>query len=1130
MGRFSPAHWDDVFLAKVKSACIGALQQLNDEGEIDSSLSARESRLMGLLNQASSPRDVDTTDTTSGESDTDLAHRPPLRSNRALPLRSSSSRTTLFDDAGTGTGIGTDPGPSSGHVHIATPRPASPSLPPRRRRKPALTFEQLAEQLEPEDPDLHRLCKLLTRKLHRRASRRYSSERASSPSSATLAASDPSRRRSHQQRGRPSVYVGTSEYRSLGRSLQDPGGPSRSRYDLGLDPPVDLRAPMTITIGRDGITTREGVRSRTLSRSLNARVNAIDRSLQRSLAARAAARADNLESDSIASAESLSARRTRMAGQDRTTAGRMEGDADTITSPSSSDEGAGPSRPASRLAPRRGEAAAEQSLPQSMRDALARLGPGGGDDDDDDDDDDAAIGPEPEATGDGGVGDAQGEAPDSQGAAPNGPRVRRAFIRIGREVEVLRSFLQRRINERLAEVWAEIAEEPPAQQATAGDRASSTVPWLAATGSIDVAGQLGDFVGSREVDRLRSALLKTLEAFDTALGQVWVSRLMEEDADQQLWRRLPADQRAEASAPASSRATTADRRDDAQDDGDDNSAHSLLSRQRQRGHDMQSSFLRASLWRTRNRARELQQHADSTAGAFGAGLFETGAASTAEDDQGTEHAGYTAAADGLGRLSEEEVAHRFFLHCLDQLVPAERGELRDSWRWRLSCWYFVHRSRRDIPDPAPRSEGRPADPVASAFARMTWTPYDEDPYKFARNLGGEGAEPTARPSASDDLLGAWAYADARDDPGVGLQGVLHALEGDEAKHALELQRSARLRAAQDRASRMATNIADPRQPRGTLPSALEAASRRLSSDALLGSDQQHAAAPSSSDREEANPDVSLTRTTSLSRRNAIRPAGSAGSRSISSLVSRRPSSRSDQPRQVRERAGDLSETLTPAIDAGVDVAEPPRRQQGSGRSSLDRSRSRSFTFVTTPAAVLGGRSAVEGAGASRSADSEGYFGSRREGDARRPPTVLGRRRRRGTSPGSEEGDEADVIRSLGLDGSMGGSGASTPLEARRATFEAYARRRRSRFHEMLMEAAQSDDQRLLDDDDEGEGRGAQRNDANLDEMLNLLFERRGDQGEGEDEVASQPYSSDAETTLAYGAGRLERALRGRASR
>ncbi|KAN0062844.1 hypothetical protein ACQY0O_004665 [Thecaphora frezii] len=1232
MGRPSPAHYDDLLLHKLKTACLAALQQLNDEGEID--------HAVGSLDPTAAPRRVHGRPIHPSR----LYHpaAPPDPLHRSLANGSTSrllyDPDSLFatDNANEASGLGGYGRPSNSQRwrlfrisssgssgsndddgnrdrdgdEDSVERPLPGMHCPRRRT--AFTYEQLVEHLDLDDQFLQRLCKMMVSRAKRmfrqhQADRDRNHAAASLPSSnlassARVIASLPSRL---QPSARPSVYVGTREYGDIGRPQPVQPWLADSEDDRSAAPnglPIDLQAPMTIIIGEDGITTHEGVRTRTLSRSLNARVNAINRSLQRLLAARGG-RPSNLESDSVASGESLSAQHVRqMAEQSLQQRGSgTAGVAQDDTSDDSSDGGRADEDDVGSSPD-----AVQRSLPQSMRDALARLGS----------QDAGADSERDEDVADADVGGGSSTAPRSAA-----PRIGRAFVRIGREVEFLRSYLQGRIDERISEAWeafTEVSEEAsaadpeiPARGAVRLDPVSLALEASAA----HPRRRAGTFVPSREVDRLRSALLKTLETFDTAMGQVWVSGLMEEDADQQLWRLSavttpqPQERGVEQSGGTRSIGGMVL-------DGDGRPLPT--ERQWERRREMQSSFLRMSLWRTRNRARELEEHADSIAQTFGEGLLTN----DEQDALNPTSPGAMAGRDATDpsqftHITEEEAAHSNLLDCMERYGSRlhDNEDDRRRWRWSLAKWYYLDRPRIEIPDPGPRSQGRPAGQVGSDFAETAWNPSKEDPYAY---LSDE--EAAIAPPVNDDLERAWAFAaDSEFAPRSDVE-LSEVLASSDVRFALRLLWTVRRRASGgDEGESLARSTAqlgpsdvvaaDGRDPTVQRPQP-PASTRRTDGDEEGG---------------EVDMDVSLMRSTSLSRRNAIRTAPSDRIGGISSLVGRTLSTRNGRSSRAsfgRSEAGtnieidaddqgspfrphqDRVQTQSNNPNEGDDSAragsssmetetEAHRRSglRGSHRTSLERSRSRSFTFVTTPAAVLGGRGGHDSpngaATTSRAARNEASAAAAREPGW---TSVLGRRRRLS----QDAADEDDVDRSLGFDTTLrarrmqndadpapplpmqgsdeddartaaaGGdeavvSGASTPLEARRATFEAYARRRRSRFHEMLLEAAASDApasdeeglaphaeqdfDHLMDSyvEDSGErahdgafpaihGYGRYYEDANEEEQEGGEGgeEEARDAAEAELEVESESESSEVAREL--GVHGLRRVPRGRASR
>jgi hypothetical protein len=300
---------------------------------------------------------------------------------------------------------------------------------------------------------------------------------------------------------------------------------------------------------------------------------------------------------------------------------------------------------------------------------------------------------------------------------------------------------------------------------------------------------------------------------------------------------------------------------------------------------------------------------------------------------------------------------------------------------------------------------------------------------------------------------------------------------------------------------------------------------------------------------EADPDVSLTRTTSLTRRNAVRglPLNNSDAGSIRSARTSHSLGRArdaDLPTSTARRtrteiavtadgngdeldAGEEDSvetsmeigtaTRAPISEETVESLAPPADRPRAGRSG-------SFTFITTPAAVLRSRqrSQSRSQAGQRSAspasdapdedevldgdDSEaeeyidldldlGMAGedgfdfdlvdflrteSRRaarehdDDDSLDVDTADSRLRRRffsrvqgnlnrgagDGSSGSQDEDEEDGEAASGIRVFVSGSGASTPAEARQATFEAYAQRAR-----LLERRRRLDAQPAQDEDD-----------------------------------------------------------------
>ncbi len=460
-------------------------------------------------------------------------------------------------------------------------------------------------------------------------------------------------------------------------------------------------------------------------------------------------------------------------------------------------------------------------------------------------------------------------------------------------------------------------------------------------------------------------------------------------------------------------------------------------------------------------------------------------------------------------LDAELRAHRHLLATIEEshwakadAEPPSSDSIR-AWRRKLAAWYHLDRDSSRYPDaPSPNGDRE------ETYAR--WHPDLELPYALDDEILAPMTDSTAsaRPDPIADPHSAWAYVRSHD---ASMSNDLN--EDEQVRDALG---SSSVASALQRLLRVHT------------------ANRQAT--AATGDTAQHDIASSTEDAPEhlrtagigeADPDVSLTHTTSLSRRNAVRslPLTNSDASSIrsarSSLSLRRPRGSFGQASNlmpIRAAVQDDNDAVEEdVVETSMEIGTVPHspdsmtttgpfaRPQvvGASDSSLlpppDRpraGRSGSFTFITTPAAVLrsGRRSESRSRGVPRSqspaaaspddaddvevdileerdSEAEEYIDldldlgmavedafdfdlvdflrteSRR--NARRssngdddevdlveasPPSL---RRRRGAGDEVDDGASNTDIRVF-----VSGSGASTPAEARQATFEAYAQRAR----------------------------------------------------------------------------------------
>ncbi|SPO31347.1 uncharacterized protein UTRI_05848_B [Ustilago trichophora] len=517
-----------------------------------------------------------------------------------------------------------------------------------------------------------------------------------------------------------------------------------------------------------------------------------------------------------------------------------------------------------------------------------------------------------------------------------------------------------------------------------------------------------------------------------------------------------------------------------------------------------SSQMRTSLWRARNLL-----------------LLSSMARRPNRSEDAPDTTDISAASSRDAELS----AHRHLFATMEEShwsradVQAPSSDSIRAWRRKLAAWYHLDRDATRYPDP-PRSPGDREE----TYAR--WHPDLELPYalddEILAPMTADAA--SARPDPIADPRGAWLYARRHDT----------SLPDD-------LNQDADVRAALEAGSvasalqQLLTVRAESEVTQGTTN---ETGLQRTAAD-------QAQAVPGNAATMEVNPDVSLTRTTSLIRRNAVRgqPLTNSDASSIRSARSslslrhaRDPSSLANQPVQPAAAASDDNDAVEEdVVETSIEIGTVPHspvtstlvpstQQQSvdaSGSSLLpppDRpraGRSGSFTFITTPAAVLRSRQRSQSRSGPRSqspapatADDDGALdeddsaaeeyidldldlGMAGEDDfdfnlveilrsesrrnARRgfdddaessfaddsPPPRL-RRTRDGESVASGSASPT------GIRVFVSGSGASTPAEARQATFEAYAQRARLLERRRRMERQrQGQDE---DDNDDGETR------------------------------------------------------------
>ncbi len=520
-----------------------------------------------------------------------------------------------------------------------------------------------------------------------------------------------------------------------------------------------------------------------------------------------------------------------------------------------------------------------------------------------------------------------------------------------------------------------------------------------------------------------------------------------------------------------------------------------------------SSQMRTSLWRARNllllssMSRRSQHAAETSAGA------STSSTSNVDVELKAHH-------HLMATIEESHWAR-------PDVVPPS-GEAIRTWRRKVAAWYHLDRDRTQYPD-ARHTASEPEE----GYAR--WHPDVELAYPLDDEIHepSAGAGTSSRPDPIADPRAAWASARQED---ASLSGDLN--DDPEIRAALDSD------AVNTARSRLCTILAETGSEPARQPVA--AAGEPVAADGEgATADDAHS---------EADPDVSLTRTTSLTRRNAVRGLplsnSDAGSiRSARTTLSLGRARNADLPTSTARRTrteiamtadGDGDEldageedsvetsmeigtaTRLPTGEDTVESLAPPADRPRAGRSG-------SFTFITTPAAVLRSRqrsqsrSQAEQRSASPASDgpdedevlegddseAEEYIDldldlgmagedgfdfdlvdflrteSRRaarahdDDDSLDVETADSRLRRRffsrvrgnrnrdagDGSSGSQDEDEEDGEAASGIRVFVSGSGASTPAEARQATFEAYAQRARllERRRRLEVQPAQDED-------------------------------------------------------------------------
>lgn len=523
--------------------------------------------------------------------------------------------------------------------------------------------------------------------------------------------------------------------------------------------------------------------------------------------------------------------------------------------------------------------------------------------------------------------------------------------------------------------------------------------------------------------------------------------------------------------------------------------------------------------------------------------------------------------NGTGTSSIPEIrAHRHLIATIEEsrwsrpdAQPPSAETIRD-WRRKLAAWYHLDRDPSQYPDSPPQRTER-----EEIHAR--WHPDLELPYSLDEILAPMASDPTsARPDPIADPQAAWAYARRHD---TSLPSDLN--QDMDVRAALQatpvvaaLQQLLRLREErQGPIASTATPEASPLSDVG-LGVASHGAGNAQRADAIAN---------------DPDPDVSLTRATSLSRRNAVRrhaltTSDSSSIRSAGSSMSLRREHDSSgmatepvlDPQARLDATPDDNDSLEQGVENGIENGNAPRSPETRNRiqSSQPRSegategpallppadrprtgRSGSFTFISTPAAVLRSRQRSQSRSQSGphsqfpaavasdddddsapdedDAEAEEYIDldldlgmadedafdfdlvdflrseSRRathqrhdeygeltlagDGPSSAHRGNISRRDDSVDSESEESVNDLDDASRSGIRVIVSGSGASTPAEARQATFEAYAQRAR------LLERRRRMDWRRQAQDEADESEGA-RDEGNASSQASSESRRR----------------------------------------
>ncbi|CDS01010.1 uncharacterized protein SPSC_01029 [Sporisorium scitamineum] len=1006
MGRLTQGHFDDLFLNKVKQACLHVLDQLNDANEIDQafdlspSISRRNRVILSFLRDADQVRPNHAASFSTSpplpsplpSGSTRLSREHSLgtesvaslsaqRRRRAREMQYVRDPNDSNDDSDSQATIGAS---SSSRARLDSSSARNPSM-----SQPDYTFEQFAEHLDPSDKLLKRSLEIIIKETARQALARkrdpnHDPASASASSSRDPAATLRSAIASSRADQTPAYTRSRDESAFARRLSRIPNIDSASTSRSANSTPADL--DRTYQLLR---SLRPAARSSNASSSINPSPNTTLAHFMR--------RSANLLPTSLqASSSSVSQLPSTSAASPPIRIDRSEPNRD-IPSSDLSNASLIPQLSQRRLDLR--PAASTAITPRTISERLAEAS-------------------RRNALADSVLGEAE--------------RLRSTQI-ILTSIESLRASLFQ-LHMDLACSQLQHAQRIQ----TPGPRDAASVP------------ENIDFGASYAL------VMDTIELFDDILRRLscLVSNTNREDDT-------------EAAAPAQG-------------------PHAI--------RDANSSRMRTSLWRARNL------------------LLVSSMIRRPYQADGAQHAPVSSAATSAPEA--ELQAHRHLLATIEESHwsrPDAQPPCSDSiraWRRKLAAWYHLDRDPAQYPN-APQLTGDHEEPYAR------WNPDLELPYplddEFMTPMTTDAA--STRPHPIADLRAAWEYARRHDDS---LRSNLN--DDEEVRQALAsnsvtsaLQHLLRLHSQDERS---ASAQADASQQAPADPLIQNATSADETTDP-------------SADRStaDADPDVSLTRTTSLSRRNAVRglPLTNSDASSLrsarSSLSLRRPpasSAPTDNRQPVQSAVEDDNDAYEEdVVETSIEIGAVPRTGDTSQQRPAEASdssllapseqpragRSGSFAFITTPAAVLRSRQwsesrsqggqrteppvtalgdhveyidldldlgmAGEGAFdfdlvdflrsesrrlARRQNDDDADDAESNHADAS-PPRLRRRRRVR------EEDDESDISDSASPSGIrvfVSGSGASTPAETRQATFEAYAQRARLLERRRRMERQRQD--------------------------------------------------------------------------